>query len=281
MRRRALGFGLILALALLAWWAASLQGTGVQAGELRRLSWYRVERLPADLPAAWRAELEQALAAAPEVELLGPDALPAAARVLRGLSWVDPDSVATRLRLPEGIEIDFEPRVLGVAVLDRGRLVPLSRDGVVLSPGLPRELLALLAVVRAEEDGALPEVGRRVADPLLQEALRAVFEFDAVRTALNGDLVAIERQPGYPRGADGVPPALAFVTRGGCRLHWGRTAVSRDPGGIPAALKLDRLARVLAFRPALAGLRHVVLDGPRVHLVDAGGAELALPASLR
>ncbi len=281
MNGRLLGTIAVTVLALLGWWAASLTGDQVQAGERRALSRYRVEGLPEYLPAAWGAQLEQVLDAAPEVELLHEDALRIAEQQLRKLAWIDPASVQARLRLPTGIELDFRPRVLGVAVFDQGRLVPVSLDGVVLPEGLETEHLGFLARVPAESSDSLPAVGQPVSDPLIQEALRASIEFDAVRQLLEGDLFAIERQPGYPRGAAGVPPALAFTTRAGCRLHWGRSDTSRDPYGVPAELKLQRLAVVLRSYPGLQGLAHVSLDAPRVRLVGPDGAELPLPEVLR
>ncbi|RMH01196.1 MAG: hypothetical protein D6702_12045 [Planctomycetota bacterium] len=270
-----------LLLLLLAWWAVTLQHGGVEAGEVRSLSRYRIEKLPARLPEAWRHQLDQALAAAPAVRLLDPQAPAAAAAALRSLPWIDPDSVEARLQLPDGIAVDFRPRRLGVAVLCRGRYTVVALDGTVLPEGLPTASLAFLARVPLADPEALPEPGLRVADPLVQEALRAVYEFDAAREVLAGDLVAIERQPGYPPATPGVPPALAFVTRRGCRLHWGRSAASRDPFGVPAELKLRRLAAVLRFRPGLAGLAHVVLDGPRVRLYDQDGGEVLPPPELR
>ncbi len=281
MNGRLLATAAVTALALLGWWAAHLNGGGVEAGEMRPLSNYRVEALPERLPELWQLQLHQALAAAPEVELLGPDAPLVAARVLKDLPWIDPESVEARLRLPEGIELDFQPRVLGVAVLDQGRLVPVSLDGTVLPEGLETRHLGFLARVPAEREDSLPAEGGRVADPLIQEALRAVYEFDAVRELLGGNLVAIDRQPGYPDHAPGVPPALAFVTREGCRLHWGRSDASRDPRGVPAELKAQRLVAVMRAYPGLQGLAHVMLDLPRVRLLDPSGAELPLPDVLR
>ena len=281
MNGRLLGTAAVTALALLGWWAAHLVGGGVEAGEMRSLSRYRVESLPERLPERWQQQLTAALAAAPEVELLEPDSLLVAERVLKGLAWIAPESVRARLRLPDGIELEFQPRVLGVAVLQQGRLMPVSLDGTVLPAGLSTDHLSFLARIPAEGQDTLPEPGGRVADPLIQEALRAVYEFDAVRQLLGGDLIGIERQPGYPRNAAGVPPAMAFVTRGGCRLHWGRSDESRDPRGVPAELKIQRLAVVLRAYPALQGIAHVLLDAPRVRLLDPSGAELRLPEVLR
>jgi hypothetical protein len=281
MNTRLLGTIGLTVLAVLVWWAGRMGSEAVEATERRELSRYRVESLPEELPAAWRRQLEETLAAAPEVVLLGEDALAVAEQQLRQLAWIDPASIEARLRLPDGIELGFEPRPLGVTVMDRGRAVAVALDGTVLPDGLSADHLRFLARVPAERPDSLPAVGRRTSDPLVQEALRAVVEFSAVRELLGGDLIAIERQPGYPRDAPGVPPAIAFVTRSGCRLHWGRAAVSRDPGGVPADLKLVRLEAVQRQYPGLAGIAHLVLDAPRVQLVAPDGSSLPLPDPLR
>ncbi len=253
----------------------------LEAARLRSLSHFRAEAWPDRLPAPWRAELERALSRAPAADLLDPSSLELARQLLAGVSWVAPDSIQVQLALPDGIELRYRPRRPLLAVLDHGRRVGVAEDLAVLPAGLPDDLLAMLAVVPLDPDASLPVAGRAVADPLVQEAVRAAPEFYALRDQLHLDLVGIERRPGYPRASPGVPPALAFRTRDGIRISWGRAVADRDPGGMPVERKILRLRAVLAEHPGLRGLENVEVDLPRVHLYGPDGGELPIPEVLQ
>jgi len=273
--------GILLSVVLIVgagWSLAGFSESPIEATEMRSLAHFRVEALPVNLTPQWQAELKEALAAAPEVPLLDPASLQKARRALVALPWIDPISVEAELALPDGIRVSFEPRQPRLVILHQGERVVVSRKGFVIPDGLPEISFEDIAVLPVSQATRLPEPGRRVADPLVQAALRASDEY--YELAGNGalKLVGLERMPGYPESSPGVPPALAFVTHDGRRIFWGRSANMRDPLGIPLAEKWNRLDVILHDYPGLRGLKEVHLHLPKVRLVGEQGNLMTLPS---
>jgi len=257
--------------------------TGGEAMDLPRdLSQVRFDQLPEDLPQAWRTQLEAELAGAPRMSLLDPRAVEAARDLLLRVTWIDPESIAVRSALPDGLQVDFRPRTPRLAVTRNGSLAGVvSADGAVLPGGLPAAWTERYLSVPLDETRALGAPGSKVADSLLQEALAVWQEADFLRDRVGLQVASIERQSGYPREAAGVPPALSFRLADGREIAWGRAASSRDPFGVPLARKMERLRRVLEVYPDLAGVDRLVLDYPDLKLYDPKGEAIPLPATLR
>ena len=158
MKGRALALALLLAVGFAAWnwWPAG--GPALAAGEPRRnLGDYRAVNWPEGLPATWRGELERRLAAAPRIALLDSGAEEAAREVLRGVSWIDPDSVRADLEMPAGIRVAYKARVPALRVLQGGEPVAfIATDGFVLPLG-----------ALEFESGLLPDLGLDGATALL------------------------------------------------------------------------------------------------------------------
>ena len=267
----------LLVVAVFVTWRLLASGGGVSAAERRSLARHQVLQLPVAIPQAWEQQLRQALSRGPEVRLIDADALEVARGLLLELPWVDPGSVEARLQLPDGVRVEFAPRRLALAVLIDGQRTALAEDGSVLPKGLSRGVLEALPVVPLPSGTRLPAPGRRVADPLVQEALSVLPELQAVEERTGLDLLAIERRPGYPSDSPGVAPALALVTRGGARIGWGRSWETVDPLGVPFEVKLRRLLRVLQRYPSLEGVSFADIDSPKVQVYDLVAAELPLP----
>ncbi|MFQ5748010.1 MAG: hypothetical protein ACE5H3_00970 [Planctomycetota bacterium] len=247
------------------------------AGLRRRLSDFRVERLPVALPEPWRREMAAALARGSEISLLDPRAPALARELLLGVSWIDPATVQVELQLPEGLRAVFRPRQVTFRVQREGRTVGVVSDGGVLLPeGYPEKWLLSVPAVPQTPGFELPPPGRRLADPLVRSALNARDEFYALRRETGLDLMRIEREEGFPLEAR-VPPPLSFVTAGGAEIFWGHPEAARDPLGVPLEVKARRLAAVLRAWPGLRGVGRVVVDRPLLRILDDRGRPLALP----
>jgi len=251
------------------------------AGLRRRLSDFRVERLPVALPEPWRREMAEVLARGPEISLLDPRAPALARELLLGVSWVDPASVQVDLQLPEGLRAVFRPRQVTYRVQREGRTAGVVSDaGVLLPEGYPEKWLLSVPAVPLTPGFELPPAGRKLADPLVRAALDARDEFYALRKETGLDLMRIEREEGFPPEAR-VPPPLSFVTAEGAEIFWGRPDAARDPLGVPLEVKARRLAAVLRAWPGLRGVGRVVLDRPLLRIFDDRGRPLALPGGGR
>ena len=246
----------------------------------------RHDHLPDRLPSAWAAQLELAAAALPARALNDPDALIRVRDCLLRLPWVDPTSVQVEPNLPDGIRATYRPRTPRLVIARGGQTVALvATDGTVLPPGFDAVALSRFLAVPLEE-GAPPEPGVRISDPLQQEALSAALEAIWVRDVLNVSVVRIQRRYDFPKSAAGVPPALSFLCADGLEICWGWSSTSEASvappveARIPLELKAERLRRIAAAYPRLEGLSRVVVDRPEPRLYGLGGEELPLPAGL-
>jgi hypothetical protein len=267
-----------LGLAWLGWSATDMFGNRVDASEMRNLSNYRVESLPVDISSQWRQQLDQIWQAQGEVALLDPRSLSTTRSAINQLAWIDPLSVQVQLSLPDGIRVEFQPRRPMALVRWHGKNYAVSSKGFVIPDGLPPQALKPLPIILLEDDAQLPPAGKRVADPLVQSALHVCEEFLAVKSNFGLDLVGIERMPGYPRQSPGVPPALAFVTRNGKRILWGRSDNMRDPLAIPLDQKVRRLTVIVKDYPNLDELGQVHLHTSKVRLFSPSGDSMTLPS---
>ena len=256
------------------WWTGEFRRPLPEAW--RELAHYRVERRPA-VPAAWWQTLEQRLQAAPPVSLLDPQREAIIASYLAELPWVDPASVVVQPRLPEGWRVLLRPRQPDLVLLRGGQfLAALDGDGTVLPEGLPPTDLTELLALAVGAEFELPPAGRRVADPLLHEALAVAGEAYALRREFGLPIARLERQPGYPEDAPAVPPALNFVLADGRLLQWGRSAAAGATLTPALAEKHLRLRAVLAQYPDLAGVHTLILDRDPLRALDANGQPLPL-----
>lgn len=279
MKFRPLGFGLLFGVLLLSLWKFLLSfQQEVDAAELRSLSNFQILHLPPKITPLWRLELQEALEGAPEVKLLDPSSLTAARKLLTSLPWVDPVSIQVERHLPDGIRMEFQPRKPRLLAHWRGKYVAISRKGITIPKGLPEEAYQGIAVVPLDDDVQLPPPGRRVAHPLIQEALACADEYYAIRRESGLDLIGMERMPGYPKSTPGVPPALSFFTRDGRRILWGRAEKTKGPLRIPLEQKARRLHVVLTDYPKLEGVSQVHLHTPLVRLFSEAGERLPLPS---
>lgn len=260
------------------WWKGAFS---LQAADVRReLSNYRLERMPA-VPEEWWRALQARLDSAPSVSLLDPEAEEIVAELFRELPWIDAASVQVQRRMPEGFRVLFLPRQPDLLLTEGAALrAQLDADGTVIPPGLPEGELGALLCVPMDARMDLPAPGRRIADPLVHEALRAAPEAYALRRDFQLPIVRIERQPGYPADAPGVPPALSFVLADGRSIQWGRSEAAGATLTPPRAQKEARLAAVLARYPGLRGVQTLVLDRDHVRALDPQGAPLPLPEAL-
>lgn len=231
--------------------------------EERDLSRYQLLSLPADLPPHWQKELAEAVARAPRVQALSPAASLAARNVFAGLAWVDPTTLQVETALPLGFAVRFRIRqpVLQVARVgaSSGSWSLVSAAGIVLPEG--HSLAHSASLPRLITPVPLPVGGRAAADPLLQEALALLPEYHEVVRITGLPLVALERMPGYPADAPGVPPAMAFVLANGTRIFWGRATEEGDPRDPGMRPKILRLQSLLQENPGLTDLNWVRLDG--------------------
>ena len=261
--------------------AACAPAPGV--GEVRALGAVRHDRVPQALPEAWLAGWEADARALPAAPIGSSEALALVRDCALRQAWLDPEALRVEPALPDGIRVVWRPRVPALAVVRRGEPVAvIASDGTVLPPGLEGALLDALLTVPWSAEMVL-EPGRRVASPLLQEALAARLEAKWVRDEAGLPVVGMRRQAGVPADPDGVPPPLDFVLADGRSLAWGWSAATeeriRPPREVrvPPEEKARRLAVVLRAYPGLVGLSRVVLDRPRVHVYDVAGREVAPP----
>lgn len=279
--RAATSFALPLVAALAAA-CAPPSATGLP----RELARMRHDRLPERLPSAWAEQLERAAATLPARALNDPDALVRVRDVLLRTPWIDPRSVEVSLALPDGIRAVYRPRTPRLALTLRGEHVGLvASDGTVLPPGFDTVALDHFLTVPIEE-GAPPEPGERVSDPLLQEAVAAALEAIWVRDTLGVPLTRIQRRHDFPRSVTGVPPALAFACADGRDVCWGWSGTSErvvappPEARVPLELKAERMRRIVAAYPGLEGLSRVVVDRATVSLYGPEGESLPLPDGL-
>lgn len=143
----------------------------------------------------------------------------------------------------------------------------------------------------APDRGATPLCGSGLAvfgvrDPLppaggvaASADLAAAFELAEIVTAcepLRALVTAIDVS-NLDRRMSASQPDLTFVTRSGCRIHWGRLGGAEE--GEPATdEKLSNLRAALQRYPGLQGLEYVkvyIRDRPTVRRVSAGADRLA------
>jgi hypothetical protein len=253
------GAGAIL-IALTAWFVNSdaLEASDVQ----RQLSDSRFEQTPfgMTMPDAWQAELQAAIDRAPEVSLLDPAAPSIAAEVLRGVSWIHPDSVKAELVMPDGVQVEYFPRQARFLLVQAGRPVGvLSADGCLLPDGLPAELKGQLMQVELEAGDILPAAGRQVSSRVAQEALRVFYEVVAIEEAAKLRVVRIRPMTTVSGVIRSTAPGLCFVLADGRELDWGRSDLSRSADEPLSDEKAARLGSVMRQYPRLAGVQQVVL----------------------
>lgn len=274
--------GVILAAALL-WWA--LGSGSIEASDVKRkLSDYTLDREPfgVPLPPRWRAELEQAIATAPEVSLLDPAAPAMASEVLRSVSWVDPQSVAVHLDMPRGLQVEFLPRPARFLLVVNSRPAGvLAADGTMLPEGLPPTFKGSLIQVQLESGELIPPPGKRIASPVALEALRAWPELFQMQEITNLAIKRIQRKAAYANAVRSVTPPLTLVLTDGREIEWGRSEASRDPNTPDLATKMARLGAVMRQYPRLAGVQVVALDHPdEAFVLDANYLQLPFDSRL-
>ena len=132
-----------------------------------------------------------------------------------------------------------------------------------------------LIFVSLDPERELPAVGKRPADPVLQEAFRLWVEADTIADLAGLPIVAIQRRSDYFRDAVGIAPAMSFILLDGTEICWGRARDSADPASVDSfgrkltmERKTQRLKLVLAQYPLLRGVGRVVLDDPLVKVFD-------------
>ncbi|KAA3605406.1 MAG: hypothetical protein DWQ01_18960 [Planctomycetota bacterium] len=260
-----------------AYWVGREPGLEAAARD-RSLQHYRIDRYPELLPQAWKEELLARLEQAPDLSLLDPKALEVARELLASVSWIQPESIQVSLQLPEGLKLRYRPRSPLIQISVQGHRGPvLAADGTVLPPGLPAALADTILLVPLDPGDQLPEAGRQVASPLLQEALEVAVEAYALRRKSGLPIRRLERQPGYPANSPGVPPPFCLVLEDGTEIWWGRSEAAQDPFAPSLEQKIARLVTTLRRYPDLLGLRRVVLDQPILKLFDSRNQPIAVP----
>ncbi len=287
--------GLPIALILLGISCGPSEGPG----PVRALSNFRVEQLPLELPDLWKKSLEMSLANAPSAPLLGPGSKDIVRRALVDVGWIDPASVTVEDSLPEGLRVTFKSRRPLYRVFKQGIAVGVvSHEGVLLPPGLGKggsesSQMEFLRnpKVPLDADTLIPMPGRKPADPVLSEALRAWPEIQSIEGVSGLDIVRVERQAelwnsetGFweaaPRDETGIPPPLCFVLGDGREIYWGRSERANDPFGVPLGLKAARLGAVMKKYPDFGPIYRLVLDFPKMRAFDHEGRDLAQIAAL-
>lgn len=241
---------------------------------------FQVRQLPQNLPDEWRDELSRRLNRLPDIPILDAKAEALLREAFSQVSWIRPETVDVQWQTPAGLNVIFEPRspLLGV-MKDGSRIAVTSRDGTILPPGLPAEVQDKLLIVLVDHEMEVPAPGRRMADPLVQEAIRAAPEIYALRHQTQLPIQRLLRQHEYPIAAVGIPPPLSLQLQDGKEIYWGRAEQSRDPLSPNLTTKVVRLEAVLEEYPRLDGLRRVVLDRPRLHLYGLQGTKHFLKQS--
>ena len=274
--------GAMLVAALL-WWAfgsGSLEASDVK----RKLSDYSLDREPfgVPLPPKWKAELEQAIAVAPEVSLLDPAAPAVASEVLRSVSWVDPASVAVHLDIPRGLQVEFLPRPARYLLVVNSRPAGvLAADGTMLPDGLPPTFKGSLIQVQLEAGELIPPAGKRISSPAALEALRAWPELFQMQEISGLVVKRIQRKASYANAVRSVTPPLTLVLTDGREIEWGRSEASRDPNTPDLATKMARLGGILRQYPGLRGVQVLSLDHPdKAFLLAAAYLELPFDSRL-
>ncbi len=265
--RAALLLVVVVLCGLLYW----LEGPEVlHASDVRRpLSSYRLERMPlgASWPPAWVAELRAHLDGSPEVSLLDAAAPEVASELFRQVSWIDPASVRTTLRLPEGLQVEFEPRAAAFLLIRRAVPVGvLAADGVLLPEGLPGTFKAGLLQLELEARATLPRPGQPISSAMALEGLRGWRECRQLEQISGLRVKRIEAARSSPVGG-GLPPRLAFRLHDGRLLVWGHAQGSAAAGEPDLELKMARLGAVMRQYPELQGVQEIHLhpeSGPVV-----------------
>ena len=258
----------------------------------RALSAYRVDQvpqIPGGLPRAWAERFDQVLAEAPSIRLGDALAPQLVHDLLTKVEWIDPTSIEVRMALPEGVRVNYLPKIPVLAVA-RGQkpVATLARDGTLIPSGFSEATMSGLLFVSLDNETDLPEVGKRFSDPVVQEAHRLWVEADTVAVVTGLPVVSIQRRSNYPQNAPGIAPAMSFILATGVEISWGRgsetadpASVNRDDKPLTSERKMMRLALVLHEYPMLQGVGFLVLDAPLVKAFDANGKLLPLPETIR
>jgi len=253
-----------------AWWG--FQGPLLAADVQRPLSRWQHESSPFTLPAVWEKELAEVLSKAPTVSLLGEGTQLTVAKLLKQVSWIQPQSIRTELALPLGLRVYYSPRLPALRIRQvQGETMYVSDDATLLPPGLKGMADHLVLEMPLDQAASIPEVGGKIADPLLHECLRARADVQLIESQAGLNVVRLERQENYPLHAPGVPPALTFILEEGQQILWGRSSLSQDPYSPALDIKMARLGAIMRQYPDLAGVYRVVLDRPKLRLEDAAG----------
>jgi len=279
-------------LALLLFATLPACGDAQSMQQPRALSDYRIDQvpqLPGGFPPAWAARFDQVLADAPDIALGDPLASQVVHDLLAQVEWIDPKTIEVELALPEGVRVNFLPKI-PVFAIARGQtpIATLARDGTLIPSGFSEATMRSLLFVSLDADKDLPEVGQRFADPVVQEAFRLWVVADTIYTQTGLPIMSIQRRSDYPQASPGIAPAMSFILANGVEISWGRAsgtadpaAVNRDGKPLSSARRMQRLALVLHAYPMLQGVGRLVLDDPLVKVFDEQGALLPLPATIR
>jgi hypothetical protein len=261
---------LIASVLAVAWWG--FQGPLLAADVQRPLSRWQHESSPFTFPTIWENELAEVLAKAPAMSLVGEGTQGAVAKLLKQVSWIEPHSIRTELALPLGLRVYYSPRLPALRIRRvRGETMYVSDDATLLPPGLKGMADHLVLEMPLDQAASIPEIGEKIADPLLHECLRARADVQLIESQAGLNVVRLERQENYPLHAPGVPPALTFILEDGQQILWGRSTLSQDPYSPALDIKMARLGAIMRQYPDLAGVYRVVLDRPKLRLEDAAG----------
>ena len=105
----------------------------------RALSAYRVDQvpqIPGGLPQAWAERFDQVLSEAPAVRLGDALAPQLIHDLLTKVEWIDAASIEVHMALPEGVRVNYLPKIPVIAVA-RGQkpVATLARDGTLIPSG--------------------------------------------------------------------------------------------------------------------------------------------------
>ncbi|MDA1114640.1 MAG: hypothetical protein O3A95_10130 [Planctomycetota bacterium] len=279
-------------LAALSLLCLSACGDAASVENPRALSDYRVDQvpqLPGGLPAAWAERFDEVLAGAPAIRLGDVLAPQLVHDLLTEVEWIDPLSIEVKMALPEGLRVNFLPKIPVLAIA-RGQkpVATLASDGTLIPSGFSEATMSGLLFVSLDQGQDFPLVGERFSDPVVQEAHLLWVEADTVAVVTGLPVVSIQRRSDYPRSTPGMAPAMSFVLANGVEISWGRASETADPASVnrdnkplSSERKMMRLALVLHEYPMLQGVGRLVLDDPLVKAFDASGKLMPLPDNIR
>jgi hypothetical protein len=161
----------------------------------------------------------------------------------------------TRRTFPSKFEVRVVPRVGWVALRTTAGYVLLDDEAVRLE-GEFRECPGSRTGLTIIGTTAVPPAPGRV---WAHDDIKAAF--DMIRVVLTSTVLRslVAQIDVSNLGGRIVPaePEIQFVTRSGCRIHWGSVSAANDAFELTASEKLSNLAVILQRYPSLSGLDYV------------------------